>query len=273
MTTKTKPDIEQTFLISKDLRKAAATLSKIEVRFLVDFYYQAQKDRIRTGNQIRAASEAEEPHAVLAWFFGKAEDIEKSLKGALSTYAKSNDLGQWCLSIHGIGPVITAGLMAHIDITKAPTVGHIWRFAGLDPTARWKAGERRPWNASLKRLCWIIGGSFVKLRSSPNDIYGKVYEQRKVYEQANNEAGNYAELAKRTIEEKRIRDKATRSRYEEGKLPDGRIENRARRYATKLFLSHYHHVAYEIEFGRIPPKPYIIEHGGHVDFIAPPKWR
>ena len=37
----------------------------------------------------------------------------------------------------GIGPVIAAGLLANIDIKQAPTVGHIWRFAGLDPTNKW----------------------------------------------------------------------------------------------------------------------------------------
>src|SRR5581483_161544 len=29
----------------------------------------------------------------------------------------------------------------HIDIEKAPTAGHIWRFAGLDPTLRWLGRE------------------------------------------------------------------------------------------------------------------------------------
>jgi hypothetical protein len=55
-------------------------------------------------------------------------------------------------------------------------------------------------------------------------------------------------------------------------LPPARIHRRAVRYAVKLFLAHYHHVAYEVEFGEPPPKPYVIEHLGHVDFIGPPNW-
>lgn len=58
-----------------------------------------------------------------------------------------------CNSIHGIGPVISAGLLAHIDIHRAVTVGHIWRFAGLDPSVKWLKKTKRPWNAGLKVLC------------------------------------------------------------------------------------------------------------------------
>jgi hypothetical protein len=50
-------------------------------------------------------------------------------------------------------------LLARIDIVKAPTAGHIWRYAGLDPTVRWNKGEKRPWNAGLKVLCCPWRGS------------------------------------------------------------------------------------------------------------------
>lgn len=265
-------ETEKTFRIARDLKLAAANLSEREVRYLVDFYYQAQDDRIRTSNQIRQADKEGEPHAVLSWFFRSMEQIEGSLKSSLHTYAKSKPVGRWMLSIHGIGPVITAGLMAHIDIHKAPTVGHIWRFAGLDPTVKWKKSQKRPWNASLKRLCWIIGGCFVRLRSNPKDIYGKVYEERKAKEVERNEAGAFEEQAKAALKEKKWSDSATKKCYESGKLPDGRIDLRARRYAVKLFLSHLHHVWYVLEFEKEPPKPYIIEHGGHTHFLAPPNW-
>ena len=50
----------------------------------------------------------------------------------------------------------------------------------------------------------------------------------------------------------------------------GHIHSRAKRYAVKLFLAHYQHVAYWHEFGAEPPKPYAIEHMGHADVIKPP---
>lgn len=266
------PLSEEAFVLSRDLKKAAATLTDREARFLVDAYYQAQDDRIRNANQSRAASQAEEPHAVLDWFSGVSRNVENSIRGALTYYVRSKPLGKWCVSIHGIGPVISAGLMANIDIQRAPTVGHIWRFAGLDPTTKWNKGEKRPWNASLKRLCFLIGDSFMKHRNSEKDVYGKVYAERKALEIQRNEAGEFKDQAATSLKEKKIKDKKLRECYEAGRLPDGRIELRARRYATKLFLSHFHHVAYVLHHGEDPPKPYVLDHLNHAHFISPPNW-
>ena len=263
------------YRLTRDLRASAKMMGRSEARFLVDLYYNVQDYRIRANNQSHALTESGEPHALIAWSFDMFRHFESDVQGALHTYARNDLLGRWALSIHGIGPVIAAGLLAHIDIEKAPTVGHIWRFAGLDDPANydWKKGKKRPWNAALKRLCWIIGGSFVRLRHLDNDIYGKVYEARKTLEVERNERGDFAAAAARSLEQKNIKDKDLRATYEAGRLPDGRIDLRARRYAVKLFLSHYHHVGYEIHYKKPPPKPYILEHGGHVHFIGPPNWQ
>jgi hypothetical protein len=198
-------------------------------------------------------------------------ETERMIAAGLKRYADAHVPGVWAQSICGIGPVLSAGLLAHIDIEKAPTVGHIWRFAGLDPTVRWEKGEKRPWNARLKVLCWKIGDSFVKQSGRDRDIYGKVYRARKALETERNESGLFADQAAATLAAKQFRDE-TRKRYESGRLPDGRIDLRARRYAVKLFLSHYHHVAYECRYGEPPPKPYVLEHGGHAHFLRPPHW-
>jgi hypothetical protein len=142
----------------------------------------------------------------------------------------------------------------------------------LDPTLKWDKGQKRPWNARLKRLAWIIGDSFRKQRNSPKDFYGKFYEDRKTYELAKNENGDYAAQAAESLSTRKIQDKVLKATYESGKLPPGRIELRSMRYATKLFLSHYHHVAYEDHFGTPPPKPYVIEQLGHAHIIGPPNW-
>ena len=111
--------------------------------------------------------------------------------------------------LHGTGPrlwalAIAAGFLAHIDIERAPTVGHIWRFAGLDPTQKWEKKTKRPWNADLKTLCWKLGESFVKVKGNENDIYGKVYEARKAQEVLRNEAGELADQAADVLKNKRI---------------------------------------------------------------------
>lgn len=266
--------LEAVTRLSRDLKKAAQTLSPDEARYLVDAYYQMQGDRIRSANQVRALTASEEPHQTLAWLADNAGVLERSIKGALDAYSSASVLGRWAKSICGIGPVIAAGLLAHIDITKAPTAGHIWRFAGLDPTVTWEKGHKRPWNASLKTLTWKIGESFVKVSTNDDDIYGHLYVIRKAKEQARNDAGALADQAVAKLAKFKIgKDTDARKAYEAGKLPPAHVHARAKRWAVKLFLAHYQAVAYRDHFGTEAPKPYILtKEGGHAHEIAVPNW-
>jgi LAGLIDADG-like domain/Transposase IS116/IS110/IS902 family len=143
--------------IRKDLVRAwareGAQLSTQQARWFVDTYYQIQDFRIQSAAQLRTASKEEDPLEATAWVLGQFEILEKELQSVLGKWAAGKVEGRWAQSITGIGPVLSAGLCAHIDITQAPTVGHIWRFAGLDPTVKWNKNEKRPWNARLKVLC------------------------------------------------------------------------------------------------------------------------
>lgn len=368
--------------LSKDLRDAADTLDPNEVRFLVDYYYIAQEDRKRGRNQERALTASEEPHGIITWLANLSEEIEETLEAVLGRWAASKKPGAWAQSICGIANVLSAGLLAHIDIHRAPTAGNIWSFAGLTTGVVWlgtkKAGpvvkalvdgkervtttklieiakkmgadpvwlsrcifrqktgsdipfrgaapqqaepyissllgdlrvtakdimmavSKRPWNAQLKTLAWKIGESFVKVRNNDKDFYGKHYVARKAIEIAANESGAYADQAAAKLQKfdigqktdaylwysgcltpkdaQQIRD--TDSSAREGvarklagkpgsgipMLPPAHIHARAKRYAVKLFLSHFHEAMYRDAFGKAPPVPYIIEHGGHKDII------
>jgi hypothetical protein len=259
-----------------------------------------QEDRKRSGNQVSALSTSEEPHEVINWLFAQRETLESQIRRALGAYSQGHPVGRWAESITGIGPVISAGLLAHInmqpwtcyrddrqevgckpDIPCTPrcayvrleTVGHIWRFAGLDPTVTWEKGERRPWNADLKVLAWKIGESFVKVSSNDKDVYGQVYLERKALEQERNERGELAMQAADKLGRFNIgKDTDAYKAYSEGKLPPAHIHSRAKRYAVKLFLSHWFHVAYEVKWAQTPPKPYILTRPGHVHFFGPPNW-
>lgn len=263
-------DLEPVERLTKDLAAAARTLSRDEARFLVDAYYSMQENRIRADGQVRALLESGEPHDVLKWLGVQSAVLENQLRRALARYAESDKLGEWALSVRGIGPVITAGLLAHIDISKAPTVGHIWAFAGLDPTKTWDKGHKRPWNASLKTLCWKIGESFVKVCHDDDAVYGRIYRERKEYEIKRNEAGELGEQARSMLERKKFgKETDARKHYEAGHLPPAHIHARAKRYAVKLFLAHYHEVGYVLMHGKPPPLPYPIAHLGHVHKIEP----
>lgn len=263
---------ESEFRLSRDMVAAAKTLQPREARFLVSSYYRLQESRIRAGHQLAKLQEFGEPHFLLDWTYRHNAILEKQVARALKVFAEENALGEWALSVHGIGPIITAGLLAHIDLEKAPTVGHIWRFAGLDPTVVWKEKQRRPWNAELKTLCWKIGQSFMKTSGSEKSFYGKVYRDRKALEMKRNESGDFSEQARAALGSKRAPGKDTEAfeYYSKSQLPPGRIELRAERYAVKLFLAHYHEQGYRLVLKKEPPKPYVIEHMGHAHYIAPP---
>lgn len=210
------PDMEPIKRLSKDLKNAAKLLSRQEARYLVDSYYQLQDVRKATNNQVRGMEKKTpgqegqplEPCDVLKWFEDNSEGLENQIKRALEAFALNHREGRWAFSITGIGPVIAAGLLAHIDIDEAPTVGHIWRFGGVDPTLVWNKGEKRPFNASLKVLFWKIGQSFLKNSGREDCVYGKLLLERWAFEKANNVAGTLSGQATAKLEKFNIR-KAT----------------------------------------------------------------
>lgn len=285
--------IEHIDRMSRDIAAAAKTLTDDEARFLVDAYYMMQDDRKRAHNQVRALGEAAEPNSVLQWLAVQSETLEAQIKRALDKYTQAHPMGEWMRGVHGIGPVISAGLLAHVSMEpwrcrnaaakksckadepcsaacgheRIETAGHIWRYAGLDPTSKWEKGQKRPWNAALKVLCWKAGQSFMKFSNDEACFYGRIYRERKAYEIARNESGGNASAAAEGL----VRVGKTTDahvHYAAGKLPPAQIDARARRYAVKLFLSHLHGAWYEQHFGTKPPLPYPIAILGHAHMIA-----
>jgi hypothetical protein len=323
----TPEELIATTRLTRDLKKSATLLSADQSRYLVDLYYTLQRLRIAAAAQVRSAED--EPNMLIGWTKDMYEKLETDVKGALEQYAKSQIPGQWALSQKGIGPVLAAGLLAHIDITRTPTVSSLWSFAGLNPTSIWlgekkaqqlvgvmlkdhdeitdevllgiaqrsgrsadrlyrtarsESGEltrtqlvsalaKRPWNARLKVLSWKISQSFVKSSSRDGSFYGPIYRERKLYEMEKNERKEYAEQARTILAEKNIgKDTDAYKYYSMGMLPPAHIQARAERYASKLFLSHYWAVCYEVHYQQKPPRPYAIAHLEHTDEIPVPGW-
>ena len=293
--------------LSRDLKQAVSTLDGTQARYLVDTYYQMQAARIRAQGQVRAIDQGAEeaamnPHGVLDWLTEQNAFLENQIKLALGYYARAHTVGKWMISQKGVGPVIAAGLLAHIDITKAPTVGHIWNFAGLNPGTKWEKGKRRPWNAQLKTLCaFKLGESFVKVQNREGAFYGQLFKERKALEIQRNDAGEFVEEAAAKDYSKStdawawangcfpagtcrslqcLDAKGRLQLLKETRLPAGKgqpmlapahIHGRARRWVVKLFLAHLHEVWYEHKFGEKPAAPYaidILKHAHKIDVPA-----
>ncbi len=260
--------------ISKEQVLEASKLSAPEARFLVSNYYDAQDARKRADMQLRHLGEKNEyesdlksdPGSMLAYTASVQAQMEKNVLKALEAYAGGSRVGQWILAQYGVGPVIAAGLLAHVDIERAPTVGHIWRFAGLDPTCEWKKGEKRPFNPKLKQICWHAGQCFKRTYTAADSYYGKLYAEKKKIIVARNESGEFAERAK-TFFTKSADVKKT---LKTGKLPAGNLDSQAARFAVKIFLSHMHAVWFWDKYKRSPPHPFAIAILGHGHEIRVP---
>jgi len=244
-----------------------------------------QGSRVRANNQDKALEKTGAPHAVLSWLKSQDEVLESQIKRALDKYTDAHPIGIWAKSIVGIGPVISAGLISSLAVEKEytneetgevtlktfETAGDFYGYCGLNPEQKKIKGQKINWNPALKRLCWIIGESFVKISGHDEGFYGKIYKERKEYETKKNEAGDYAEQSKATLEAKKFsKDTEAYKAYSVGKLPLAHIHERSKRYAVKIFLSHLHDVWYFMHFNKLPPKPYAINKLGHVHIIYPP---
>lgn len=127
-------------LLRRDLAEMAKGLGPHEIRFLVDYYYQQQENRKGAANQMRSAQEHGEAHAMVRWLADLELGLENQIKTVLDEWTMRHDpigISRWARSNVGIGPVIAAGLAAHIDIEKTQSISKLWRFAGQDPTHQW----------------------------------------------------------------------------------------------------------------------------------------
>lgn len=294
-----------TIKLTKEIKEAVKGLGKAEVRYLVDTYYQRQNDRIRSAGQMRALEQGADhgpaKSGVLAWLHGHEEALEGQLKLALGHYAKNDPVGKWLLDIKGIGPVIAAGLLSHLDIEKAPTAGHFWNFAGMNPGTTWDKGQKRPWNAKLKVLCFKIGESFVKCQGRDGAFYADQFTARKAFEIERNDNGYFAEHAKAKEYAKSteawpwvngcypagtcgqmagldlkgraqlLKDLRVEPGLGQRMIPPAHVHSIARRWVVKLFLSHLHAFWFENHFGVKAPEPYAISILGHAHKIERPK--
>lgn len=307
-----------------DLKAAATLLEPGEVRWLVRYYYDQQEDRIRVAGRVRTLSH--EPNLVIRTLLGERTITESRIKQAMDVYSDVHPTGSWMKSLYGFGPVISAGLLAYVNMDKAQTAGDIWRYAGLDPTIRWYGMAKatalvkevigsntpsrghvttlsritswreefilyyinfltgsdkitkeslilamsiRPWCAPLKLLCFKIGECINLFQAkSP---YGPLLRERKEYEQKKNVAGDYRQQAESILSTKNI-GKATDAYtyYSNGMLPPAHIQQRVERWTTKLFISHFHSVAWWNKYHTVPPMPVILTKPNHHDYHGIP---
>lgn len=268
--------IELVTRLGREKKKAAALLSRQEGMFLVDQYYSLQKERLASAGRVR--SMPNEPNDIMKWLTTNMFNLENDLKSALGYWAKQFTVGQWLQQVCGIGPVISAGLLAHLDIRKGKTAGHFWSFCGIAGHQVWEKGEKRPWNADLKSLLVFKAGEcFVKVQNNDKDFYGKLFAERKKNEIEANEQFKFKDQAEEKLQKYKIGKTTDAYKfYSIGLLPPAHIHARARRWAVKVFLSHLHEVMFYDYYGdNTNYVPYVFSehcHQPHKHRIRVPNW-
>ncbi len=234
----------------------------------VELYYDSQKLRIMHQNKERT----EAPNQLTEWFYKWLMLGEHVITAKLKQWVESDRSpveAKWAYNQIGIGPIIAAGLAAHIDPVKAESPSAVWRFAGLAPGFdRRTKGEKLPYNSRLKVLCWKLSESFVKVSGKDDAVYGQLYVQFKTDEVSRNENGLYAKQAAQELALKKFKENATKKRLQEGKLSDAHLHARAKRRATKIFLGHYYVVARQAR-GLPVRGPYVQQILNHDGIIEP----
>lgn len=209
-------------------------MKKTEIIYLIRQFYRIQEHRIAFGEQIRALKKQKVSVNPLDSYYKDLQGLEKRM----TTYMKDSiqDEAIWTgflKKTRGIGPILAAGLINLIDITKARHVSSLWKFAGLDvvngAAPKRKKGVISTWNPLMRNLCWKIGTSLVRTGSP----YREFYDERKKHEQI-----HHSDLKK------------------------FHIDRRARRYMVKRFIADLWLHWRKLE--KLPvSEPYVIDKLGH----------
>lgn len=257
-------------LVANDMRGQVERMDLAEVRVLCRWYHDMQRERIRYHNEM-SAYERQGVNLTVARAVGRGYQIlEQHLGRVLAWYARVDEACGLLMRVQGIGPVLAASLLAYADPRRmrSDKLSSYWRFCGLDPTAdRPRPGQKLPYSRWAKRTYYLCSDQFVR---RPDSYYGEVYRRWKAEYERRNEAGMYADLARQELRTRSWRrDTQSRRAYEQGRLPQGRIDLRARRKAAKLFASH----AWEVirrSAGLPCRRPWIVSTDGRHEYIPPP---
>ena len=240
---------------ARDVGAMSVLRESRELRSLASAFELAQAQRLRTGEQIRSliignresAGAREQradgnrnveallariraggtlgPAPALADTYRRQWNDERDLLRALTECIARHPAWPWLVRVRGIGPSLSARLLARLEIERAPTPSSFWSYCGLATVAaqlyrcpecgfelslpagrhlrsahrvsgsagpcagtfevigegtrrvaqpRPSRGESAPYDREAKKLCYLIGTSFVR----QGDTYRRYYNEQ-----------------------------------------------------------------------------------------------
>ncbi len=156
------------------------------LRALVDTREQVQKTRIQFGNRLAVLADGGDAGSrgqieAARFFTEQFEGFEARLNEIIIKEVREHPIFEYLDLIRGVGPMLSARLIAMIDITRAPHVSSLWRYAGLGVTDgkadRHQKGKRSHFNSRLKKTMYLIGRSMLMSNSPYRTIYDRAKER------------------------------------------------------------------------------------------------
>lgn len=128
--------------------RTVSSIGRDEIKILINNYYQVQDMRKATREQIRSieagrAVGSKSNVAILDWMLKNNVIIEKGVEDALDAITMSTPVGRWLRGIVGIGPILSGGLLAYLDVTNIQYATAFHSYAGLND-------NNRPWLGTAK---------------------------------------------------------------------------------------------------------------------------
>lgn len=147
-----------------------ASQSKESLKCLVSFYYQYQGQRIANDDRIRKISKGmnkngnEDSMLALKYLADSNREMEKQLKAMLGAYSVTTKVGKWLNDIVGIGPCISAGLLAYFNISEnMRSCQSFYNYAGLNDN----------------NIPWLSKDDIKKVMNKADEIISARVEERK----------------------------------------------------------------------------------------------
>ena len=144
------------------------------LRWVVAAFESAQADRLRAGEQIRAALRARvaESTGVAELAYARAWAEEQRAQRLMRDCIEAHPAWPWLAGVRGVGHTLAGRLLARLDVARAPHPSSFWAYCGLStvPGAtggrvaqpRPRRGERSPYDREAKALCYLLGASFAR---------------------------------------------------------------------------------------------------------------
>lgn len=266
-----------------------------EIIIKTESYYAIQGLRIQAQLRIKAfvrdkrlnKKEAKKLHH---WNDDMLKNMEAGIKKEMELLIADIPVyKEFMKKIKGIGPCLAGSLYAGIyDISRFATISKLWTYCGQNvkdgEAPRREKGKKITWNPFLRMTLHKLSDSFIK-QNPKTSQYRKLYDEFKLeYQKKFPQWGicwvckgkmksNITGIGMKCI--KCGKDQAgephptrkTKKGKQIFRYTKQHIHNMSKRKVVKIFMQHLFVRWWKIDHNTVPSKPWILVHGGHVDYI------